>query len=149
MAEYRQVADEVEKLFCEVWDNTAIPHWVEFKIMADDKLKKVVDVRKQNELVEYLTEGTHIAVLINEDIFDGLEEEYQKKAIEEEIARITVVENKIKVQQYDFTTNSDFLEKYGADDVILLHLQIISLYEQKKEKEEEEKERLKAEKKKK
>ena len=150
MGKYRDVADETKNLFFDVLDNTAIPQWIEFKVLADDKLKKVCDPKKQSELVEHISEGTNIVFLINEDIFDGLEEEYQKKEIEEELARIVVDDNdNIKVLKYDFTTDSGFLEKYGADDVILLHLSVISLFEKKKQEEEEEKARIREEKKKK
>ena len=54
MANYRQVSDETEKLFYGVLDNTAIPNWVEFKLLANDDLKELYQVRKLSELFEYL-----------------------------------------------------------------------------------------------
>jgi len=148
MANYRQVSDETEKLFYGVLDNTAIPNWVEFKLLANDDLKELYQVRKLSELFEYLADGTNIAVVLNEEIFDELEEEVQKKVVEEALGGVIVDENdKIKLQAFDFTTFSGFLEKHGADDVILMKLSIQSLFDQKKQREEEEKARIKEEKK--
>jgi len=144
MTNYRQVSDETKKLFYEVVDNTAIPQWVEVKIVADDTLvnKDGYLVRKQNDLSEWLTDGLHVVVIINEDIFDGLEEtDVQMKFFEEALGGV-VADNekvKVKVNKPDFATHSGFLEKHGADDVLLLKLAIQSLYEQRKLKEDEEK----------
>lgn len=151
MANYREVSDETKSLFYDVLDNaTSIPQWVEFKLLANDDLKEMYQVRKLSDLFEYLADGTNIAVVINEEIFDELGDVgIQKRVIEEALGGVTVDENdKIKLQTFDFTTYSGFLEKYGADDVILMKLSIQSLFDQKKEREEEEKARAREEKKK-
>lgn len=139
---YREVSDETLDLFNKALDNTSIPHWVEFRLLADDNAKKIIEVKKQNEMVEFMTEGTKAVAIINEEIFEEVnEEELQLKYVDEELSRIAVDMEKgtIKVESYDFTTDSDFLEKNGADDVILMKLTEKSLFEKKKEREEEEK----------
>jgi hypothetical protein len=139
---YREVSDETQDLFNQALDNTSIPHWVEFRVFADDNAKKPVDVRKQNEMVEYATDGVKAFAIFNEEIFDGLiEDDIKIKIIDEELTRVKVDLEKgsIKVEQHDFTTNSDFLEKHGADEVLLLKLTVRSLYDTKKEREEQEK----------
>lgn len=142
MAEYREVSNETEQLFNDALDATSIPHWVEFRVLADDNAKKVVDVQKQNDKVEFITDGIKAIAIINEEIFDGLvEDDIKLKIIDEELTRLKVDLEKgtIKVEQHDFTTNGDFLEKHGADEVLLLKMSVRSLYDQKKEKEAEEK----------
>lgn len=150
MADFREVSDETQTLFNSILDNTTIPNWVEFKLLANDNLKEIYQVRKLSDLFEYLSEGTNIAVIINEEIFDDLGDvEIQKRVLEEALGGVVVDENdKIKLLAYDFTSYSGFLEKYGADDVIVMKLSIQSLFEQKKQREEEEKARIREEKKK-
>ena len=153
MADYRQVSDETRKLFYEVLDNSSIPSFIEIEITADDTLinKEGYLVRKQNGLNEYLQDGTQVVIVINEEIFDGLVEiDVKKKLLEEAIGGIegNLETGKVTVKKHDFTTNSGFLEKYGADDVILLKLSVISLYGKKKEREDQEKADAKAAKKK-
>lgn len=153
MADYREVSDETKELFYETLDTkTSIPDWVEFKIIADDDLKgNPVKIEKQNKKVEFITDGVMAIVFINEEILDGLvEEDAKSKVIEEELTRLScdLEKGSIKLEQHDVSTNSDFLEKYGADEVLLVKLSIRSLYDQKKQKEEEEKARLREEKKK-
>ena len=151
MAEYREVSDVTQKLFNQALDATSIPHWVEFRLVADDNLKiNPVKLEKQNKKVEYVADGLQAILFVNEEIFDGLvEDEIKLKVLEEELTKLKVDLEKgtIIVEQHDFSTNSDFLEKYGADEVLLIKMSIRSLYDQKKQKEEEEKERIKENKK--
>ena len=138
---YRDVSNETQKIFNEVLDATSIPHWIDFVVRADDTQKKRVALAiKQNELNKHLS-GNDVAVIINEAIFDELEEEYQKKVIEEALGGVVHDENgKVKVTPRDYSTYSGYLEKYGADDALILDLHIKSLYEAKKEREDAEKE---------
>jgi len=153
MTNFREVSDETKALFNKALDNTSIPSWVEFRLVANDDLKKrPVQIEKQNVKVEYITDGVQAIVFINEEILDGLvEEDIQIKVIDEELTRLQVdLENgTIKLEPFDFTTNSGFLEKHGADEVLLLKMSIESLYEQKKQKEDEKKAQTKLDKKKK
>jgi len=151
-AEYRKVSDETLKIFNEVLDSTSIPQWVEFEVVADDdlKAKEGYVIRKQNKLNEFLTEGTQVVLILNEEIFDEMEEEYQKKLLEEAVSGVVadLETGAVRIEKHDFTTNSGFLEKHGADDVLLLKMSVISLLEAKKQREDEEKERLREAKKK-
>lgn len=153
MVNFREVSDETQALFNKALDNTAIPNWVEFRLVANDNLKKrPVQVEKQNVKVEYITEGVQAIVFINEDILDGLvEEDIQLKVIDEELSRLAVDLEKgtIKLEPFDISTNRNFLEKHGADEVLLIKMSIDSLYDQKKQKEDEEKAQAKLDKKKK
>ena len=154
MANYTDASDETLKLFHEVLDNSAIPNFVEITITVDDALKNKDGylIRKQNDLNEYLQDGIQVVIVLNEEIFDGLvEEDVKKKLLEEAIGGVeaNLETGKVKVNKPDFTTHSGFLEKHGADDVILLKLAIQSLYEKKKEKEDQEKAEAKEAKKKK
>lgn len=150
MAEYRQVSNETENLFNQTLDNTSIPNWVEFKVLANDNLKELYQVRKLSDLFEYLAEGTNIAIIINEEIFEQLPDFLQKLVLEEALSGVVVDENdKIKLNAFDFNTYSGLLEKHGPDEIIKLKESIISLFTAKQEKEEEEKEARKQARKKK
>lgn len=135
---YYEISEENENLFNEVLDATSTPQFVDFKLIGDNNLNKVCDIKKNNALVEYI-DGNHLTVFVNEDIFDKLPPEQQKLVFEEELSLVNVNpdNDKIKVIKYDVNTNSGFLRKYGNETVITLQESILALFQQKKEMEEE------------
>ena len=150
MAKIEKASEDVEKLFDEVRDNTGIQNWVEFKVLCNNKQKEVCKVVKSSELVELLTEGLNFAVVINEEIFDGLPENMKRMAVDEAIAGVQVSESDaLSIAPFDFCTHSGVLAKYGDGEIIKLHECIKSLYDVKKQKEDEAKAILKAKKNKK
>lgn len=141
MAKYLEVSDETKKIFIEVVNNTSIPQFVEFELLCNNKQKKkVCKIWKSNDLVETLTDGINFAIIINEEIFENLTPEQQKIAFDECLAGISVNDNDvISVEPPDFTTYSGVLNKYGHEDIIVLHESIKSLYDKKKQEEDERK----------
>jgi len=150
MAEFREVADETKDLFHEVLDGTGIPQWVEFALLANDDLKEIYQVRKLGDLFEFLADGTNVAVVINEEIFDQLTPELKNLVFVEALGGVVVDDNdRIKIEPYDFTTYTGFLAKYGNEQVITFKESIKSLFDAKIQKEAEEKAAKKAKRKKK
>jgi hypothetical protein len=140
MANYLEVSEETKKVFGSVLDNTSIPKFVEFELLSNNKQKFLYKIMKLNDLVERLTDGINFVVVINEEIFDKLTPEQQKIALDECLAGISVNENDvISLEKPDFSTYAGVLQKYGHEDIIVLHESIKSLYDVKKQKEEEEK----------
>ena len=140
MANYLEVSDETKKLFMNVVDNTSIPKFVEFELLCNNKQKQLYKIMKLNDLIETLTEGINFVIVINEEIFEQLTEEQQKIALDECLAGISVNDNDVISQEKpDFSTYTGVLQKYGHEDIIVLHESVKSLYDAKKQKEDEEK----------
>ena len=140
MANYLEVSDETKKLFMDVVNNTSIPNFVEFELLCNNKQKQLYKIMKLNDLVETLTDGINFVIVINEEIFDQLTDEQQKIALDECLAGISVNDNDVISQEKpDFSTYTGVLQKYGHEDIIVLHESIKSLYDAKKQKEDEEK----------
>lgn len=140
MANYLEVSDETKKLFTDVVDKTSIPKFVEFELLCNNKQKDIYKIMKLNDLIETLTEGINFVIIINEEIFEQLTEDQQKIALDECLAGISVNDNDVISQEKpDFSTYTGVLQKYGHEDIIVLHESIKSLYDAKKQKEAEEK----------
>jgi len=138
MAKFEVASEDVEKIFDEVRDNTTIPHWVEFKVLCNNKQKEVCKLVKSTDLVELLTEGLNFAVIINEEIFDELPTDMKIMVIDECLAGVAVSDtDALSVEKTNFNTHRGVLQKYGGDKIIVLHESIKSLYDAKKQKEDE------------
>lgn len=142
MSKYYEVSEDIEKIFNSVLEKTSIPQWVEFKLIGNDTIKDVYQVKKLSELYEYLSEGTSMVIIINCVIFDELEEKQKELLVEEALTSINVNpdNDKISVEPFDFSTYSGMLNKYGNEEMIRLKETVISLYQAKKQREDELKE---------
>lgn len=126
---YNFIDGEVEQLFNEVLNETTIPQWVEFRLISNDKLKEPYQIRKVNEIFEFITGGINIIVVLNEVIFDGLTDELKKILFHEIVAGVVVNDNdKITINRHDFNTYTGMLNKYG-EKLIELKEVIKSLYD--------------------
>lgn len=140
MANYRDVMESTDSKFTEVLGKTTIPQWVVFKLLDNDKQKEVYQVRKSNELIHTLSDGIDVIIILNEQIFDALEEEQKEVLLFEALHGIVVNDNdKISIEKKDFTSYTSILEKFGSDEIIKLNESIKSLFDKKEEEEKQEK----------
>lgn len=138
---FEEASQDVVKLFDEVRDKTAIPQWVEFRVLCNNKQKKdVCKPVKQNDLQQMLSEGVNFAIIINEDIFSELPNDMKRIAIDECLAGVTISDtDAVGYEKPDFNTYTGVLQKYGDNPTIAMHESVKSLYDAKKQKEAEEK----------
>jgi hypothetical protein len=141
MANFQEASIDVVKIFDEVRDKTAIPQWVEFRVLCNNKQKKeVCKPIKQNDLQQMLSEGINFAIIINENIFNGLPNDMKKMAIDECLAGVTVSDlDTVGYEKPDFNTYTGVLKKYGDTPTLAMHESVKSLYDVQKQKEAEEK----------
>jgi len=141
MANFQEASVDVVKIFNEVRDKTAIPQWVEFRVLCNNKQKKeVCKPIKQNDLQQMLSEGINFAIIINENIFNGLPNNMKKMAIDECLAGVTVSDlDTVGYEKPDFNTYTGVLKKYGDTPTLAMHESVKSLYDVQKQKETEEK----------
>lgn len=141
MANLRNVSNESKEIFDKILNETSIPEWVNFEVLANDKQKEVYVVKKANDIIEHLTDGINFIIILNEEIFEQLPDHQQEILLNECLAGITVDYDKdtVSLEKPNFTTYGSILRSYGHEDVISLKESIKSLYDAKKQQEDEEK----------
>lgn len=141
MSKFNEVMQETQEVFDSVLENTTIPHWVEFKLISNNEQKELYTVKKMSELFEMLTDNLNVVIVLNEEIFDGLEDDQKYLVLEEALTSVSISDSdKISIEKPDFSTYSGMLQKHGDETMIRLKESIISLYHDKKEREEQMKE---------
>ena len=114
MAVYEEVSKETQQLFNDVLDATSIPtQLANFTVLHSDSLKDVIyEVKKQTDLQIFLSKGIDIVVIINETLFDQLEDDQKVIIIEEALNGILVnnKSGKITIEKYDFNTYTGILQ---------------------------------------
>ena len=138
MSKFVEVLEETQTMFNSVLDTTSIPQWVDFKLLSNNDQKELYVVKKLSELFEVLTDGLSIVIIINEEIFDSLEDKQKVLIFEEALTGVFVnpENDKISIEKYDFSTYSGMLEKHGDQTMIRLKESINALYNEKKERED-------------
>jgi hypothetical protein len=139
MTKFEFASEDVEKLFDEVRDKTNIPQWVVFKVLCNNKLKKIpVKLMKSNEVTEILSEGVNFAVAVNEKIFNGLPIDMQMLAIEQCLDDVAISDtDALSIKPRDFCANKGMLRKHGYEKLIALDESFKSLYDKAKEDEDQ------------
>ena len=138
MSKFVEVSQETQDVFNRVLEATSIPQWVDFKLLANNSQNELYIVKKLSELFEVLTDGLSIVIILNEEIFDSLEDDQKLLVFEEMLTGVVVNpdNDKISIEKYDFSTYSGMLDKYGDDKMIRLKETIITLFYEKKERED-------------
>ena len=140
MGKFEVVSDETKNLFIDVHSKTNIPHWVEFEMLCNSKQKQLYKIMKLNDMVETITDGINFVIVVNEEIFNQLTEEQQRIAFDECLAGVHVSENEaVSLEKPDFSSYTGVLQKYGHDEIIVLHETVKSLFDKKKQEEDEKK----------
>jgi hypothetical protein len=113
---YNQILTETEELFKSVLEETSIPRSVTFELVSADDLKEVGKVVKGNDLFKYMTK-VDVVIILNEAIFDRLDDEQKRYILEELLATVHVDmdSSKLKLLKPDIETFSLLLKRYGID----------------------------------
>lgn len=131
MAKYQEVFEDIQALFTNFIGGIDNLREVNIKILANNNLKKIGDVIKANDLLKHMT-NEDIVILLNETIFEKLDEEQQLMVVEELVAEIYFDEEKGKVSiiKADINTFSLLLRKYGYEKYETLHESVKALFAQ-------------------
>jgi TRAP-type mannitol/chloroaromatic compound transport system substrate-binding protein len=141
MAKFEAADAEVLAIFEEVLGNTNIPHWVEIKVLENVKAKEMSKIQKLNDLVETLTDGLMVAIVINSKAFSQLPDDMKRVVFDEALAGVeaNMESGKITLKAPDFCTHSGLLTKYGDSYMIKYKESIKSIFDKIKEEEDAEK----------
>jgi predicted RNA-binding protein with PUA domain len=138
MAKFEEVFQDTQALFNNFMGQIENLSGVNIKILAQNRLKEIGKVVKANDLVKHMT-NEDIIILLNEQIFEQLDEEQKLMVVEELIARIYFdsEKEKLSIVSPDVNTFSLLLRKYGYDKYEVLHESIKALFSQESETEAE------------
>lgn len=138
MAKFEEVFEDTQALFTNFTAQIDNLRGVNIKILAQNRLKEIAKVVKANDLVKHMT-NEDIIILLNEQVFEQLEDEQKLMVVEEQIAKIFYDDEKDKLSiiSPDVNTFSLLLRKYGYDKYERLNESIKALFSQEAETEAE------------
>lgn len=120
MERYTEITDETKALFEETIAKLAFPMRLNFRLVGDPKLKKLISVKKTNPVVEFITQH-QIFVFINEDLLDLIDTNVEAVNIlfTEELNTIQVDLGKgtIKLGKHNLNTSTSVIDKFGLEPV--------------------------------
>lgn len=116
---YTELSEDIIEKFQEIYNTKSFPIKIGFTYLNDDKLKKVVEIKKLSEMYQVLLNKEMVAVF-NETLFDKLDEESIKILIEQELDKVEINMNngKIKMNKPNIQTFSSLLNKYGKEKIV-------------------------------
>ena len=134
MAKFEEVFEDTQALFSTHTDAIDNLREVNIKILANNRLKEIGKVIKANDLLKHMT-SEDIIILLNERIFEQLDDEQKAMVVEELIASIYFDDErgKVIINKPDINTYSLLLRKHGYDKYEVLHESIKALFAQAEE----------------
>jgi hypothetical protein len=134
MAKFTEVFDDTQTLFTNFINQIDSLSEVNVKILGNNRLKEIGKVVKANDLLKHMT-NEDVIILLNEKIFDNLQDEQKMMVVEELVARLYYdsEKDKLTIINPDVNTFSLLLRKYGYDKYEVLHETIKALFAQEAE----------------
>lgn len=137
MAKFNEVFEDTQALFSNFIEQIDSLAEISVKILGNDRQKELCKVYKANDLLKHMT-NEDVVIIVNEKIFEQLEEEQKMMVVEEHVARLYFDSEKGKLSLInpDVNTFSLLLRKYGYDKYERLNESIKALYSQEAEETE-------------
>lgn len=129
MAKFDEVFEDTQALFTNHTAEIDNLREVNIKILANNRLKEIGKVVKANDLLKHMT-SEDIIILLNERIFEQLDDEQKGMVVEELVASIYFDSEKEKVMliKPDINTYSLLLRKHTYVKYESLHESIKALF---------------------
>ena len=145
---YTDVSLDTQKIINQLIDDASLERVVNIKFLGCPELKQIGKVVKANDLLKFMTDND-VIILINEVIFDKLEQDQKELVAQELIAYIgfDFEKGKLVITQPDVNTFSLLLKKVGSEKYLRIQEIIRLAFEQLKDKEAENNENTKKSKK--
>jgi hypothetical protein len=138
MAKFNEVYQDTQELFSNFINQIDSLSEISVKILSNEKQKEICKVLKANDLLKHMTNEDAV-IVVNEKIFEQLEDEQKLMVVEEYVARLYFDSEKGKLSLInpDVNTFSLLLRKYGYDKYERLNESIKALISQEAEVEAE------------
>lgn len=141
MAKYEEVSEMNADIFKEIVSEVDLERVVNVIVLADNRQKEIGKVTKANPLVKFMT-NEDVIIIINEKIYDGLEDEQKRLVADELVTWIgyDFEKDKVNIVKPDINVHTGVLRKYTFPIYERLQETIKSLYDAKNNQEAEEEE---------
>jgi hypothetical protein len=135
---YTDVSTDTQKMFNRLIDEADLQRVINIKLLGCNELKLIGKVVKANDLLKFMTDNDAI-ILINEVIFEKLEQDQKELVAQELIAYLSYdyEKGKLVITQPDVNTFSLLLKRVGSDKYLQIQEVIRLAFEQLKDKESE------------
>jgi hypothetical protein len=132
MAKYTEVSEFNADIFQTQVEEADLHRYLNVKVLADDRQKTIFKVIKANPLVKHMT-NEDVIIIINEKIFDGLEDNQKRLVADEAVTYFSFDSEKdrLVMHQPDLTTFRGVIRKYTFEVYEALVESIQSLYDAK------------------
>lgn len=136
MAKFEEVFEDTKELFEKAISECGLEQNVNIKILANNKLKELGKVVKANDLLKHMTQED-VIILLNELIFEQLEDSQKKMVVDELLAEIyfDAEKGKLTLVKADVETFSLLLEKYTFKEYMRLKECVKAILAAKEEEE--------------
>jgi hypothetical protein len=134
MARFEEVFEDTQTMFDTFISQIDSLREVNIKIIAQNNLKEIGKVSKASDLNKHM-HSYDIVILLNEAVFEALDEEQRLMVIEELIAQVyfDAEKEKVSIIKPDLTTFSLLLDKFGYDKYKRLRESIKAVLSQNEE----------------
>jgi len=138
MAKYEEPFEDTQMLFDQFISQLDNLREVNIKIIVQNNLKEIGKVNKASDLNKHM-HSYDVVILLNESVFEALEDEQRLMVVEELIAQIYFDDEKEKVSiiKPDVITFSLLLTKYGTEKYLRLRESIKAVLAQTEENQQE------------
>lgn len=119
MKKYQEITnDTIIETFQEILKSKYIPVDINFQFTAVVKGKKLIDIKKVPENLEDVL-GKQLQVIVNEEIYDKMDDKSIEIIFEQEIEKISYNMNtgKISLTNPKLAVFPGIVNKYGIDDI--------------------------------
>lgn len=139
MAKFEEAFEDTQKIFDSLIQHAELNRVVDIELRVNNKQKEIYSVTKNNDFYKHETKKD-VYIIINEKIFEQLEDWQQVMIAEEAITTIVfdAEKDKLTLKKGDVGITkvgafSGILSKYGADRYEVLQESIKTLYQAEKE----------------
>lgn len=138
MSKYHEVFEDHQELFENFISQIDSLQELNVKILGHNRAKEIGKVYKANDLLKHMTDND-VIIVINEVIFEQLEDEQKLMIVEELVSSLyyDLEKGKLQIIKPDVNTFSLLLRKYGYEKYERLHESVKALYAQEAEAEAE------------
>jgi len=138
MAKYNEPFEDIQKLFEEIIGDRGLDHMINIKVLTDNNQKKIGKVVKANPLMKHMT-GEDVIVIINEDVFERLDDVSQYILAENILTSVTFngERDKVEIVEPTVQTYKGVIEKHSIDSFLRANELVELTYQQLKEEKAE------------
>jgi len=140
MTKFEKVTEETQELFSKLVSDYMLDNYVNIELLSSPSSKQITKVVKANDITKHKT-NVDVFVLINENVFDKLEDDDRLIMAEHTIAGISynTEKDKLELRNPDIVGHSGVLKKYGNDEFLRVNELVNLIFQQEKDKENDKK----------